>query len=702
MDKLRIRLTKSAIFCLTLFLLSTCNPQKEPRKESLNRLANASSPYLKEHSDNPVDWYEWGSEALGKSNKEGKPLIVSIGYASCHWCHVMEEESFMDTAVARIMNENFVSIKIDREERPDIDQIYITAAQLISGNAGWPLNVFALPDGKPFYAATYFPKDQWIKMLRQIMDMYKKDHDNVVKQAEALTKGIQTQDLVRPMEDSQVNFNQKYYHDIFASWEPYFDFKSGGISGSPKFPMPIVLEFLLQNYYLTGNKKALELVNTSLNAMANGGINDQLGGGFSRYSTDSIWSVPHFEKMLYDNAQLVSLYSHAYQQSKNPMYQVVIHETLEFIKNELTNTEGGFYSSLNADSEGKEGKFYGWRKAEIDSLLDEETANLITEYYDVTDVGNWEVNNNILQVKITTKDFAREHSMSTEQWEMKLSVSRKTLLKARSKRIHPSLDNKVLTSWNALMLTGYVDAYFATGRKEYLEAALNNAEFIENNLLRGGGRLWRTVKDNKSSVEAFMEDYSLLAKAYIHLYEATFDIHWLDRARSVVEYSIKHFRDEKSGLFYLASDQSENLIARKMELTDQVIPSSNSVTAEVLYKLGKYYDQKLYEEMAHSMLNQVANDITKNGPYYANWASLMGMFTFQPVEVAIMGEEALDKSFSLHQRYLPMAIFMGGDKEDLPLLENKLVKGKTIIYVCQNKTCKLPVEKVDQAVQQLK
>ena len=699
-------MTLRSVRPLTLLALvvlqSACGPRGQESKGHLNRLAQASSPYLKEHADNPVDWYEWGAEPLEKAKREGKPLLVSVGYASCHWCHVMERESFMDTAVARFMNENFVSIKVDREERPDVDQIYIDAAQLISGNAGWPLNAFALPDGKPFYAATYFPKDQWLKILNQIVKAYKQDNDNVLKQAEALTKGIQDYDLITPVVDNQSKINKENYQNIFAKWHSQLDYKSGGLAGAPKFPMPVVWEYLLQNHYLTGNEKSLEAVTTTLNTMAAGGIYDHLGGGFSRYSTDADWKVPHFEKMLYDNGQLVSLYSHAYKQTKNLGYKEVIEETLEFIKRELTNPEGGFYSSINADSEEEEGKFYVWTKKEVDQLLDEKTATLFVDYYHVTDSGNWEEQKNILYRNSSKEDFARKYSVTMNELEETLQQAKRTLAKERDKRIRPSLDNKILTSWNALMLNGCVDAFLATGKSEYLEAALKNARFIDKNMIRKEGQLWRSYRDGKMSIDGFLDDYALLSKAYLHLYEATFDFHWLEQAKTIADYAILHFHNKQRGLFYYASDESESLIARKMELTDNVIPSSNSIMADVLYRLGTYYDNDSYREMSKTMLNQVTADMAKNGPYYANWSSLMGMISYEPFEVAIMGNGAIEKAIQMQRNYLPNVMFMGGVEKDLPLLENKYVKDETIIYVCRNKVCKLPVKEIDKALNQLK
>jgi uncharacterized protein YyaL (SSP411 family) len=682
-------------------LLTQCESKKNTA-ESLNRLAQASSPYLKEHADNPVDWYEWGPDALAKATKEGKPLLVSIGYASCHWCHVMEEESFMDTTVARIMNEHFVSIKVDREERPDIDQIYIHAAQLISGNAGWPLNAFTLPDGKPFYVATYFPKEQWIKVLTQILETYKNDYNKVVMQADAITRNIQTADLISFPENNQINFTKKNYQKIFSSWQPEIDFENGGLSGAQKFPMPAVWESLLQHHYLTGEKKSLEAVTLTLDKMASGGIYDHLAGGFARYATDTEWKVPHFEKMLYDNAQLISLYSHAFQVTHPSDYRRVIQETLSFVQQELTSPEGGFYSSINADSEGEEGKFYVWSKSELEKLLDDKSAPIFFEYYNITNGGNWEDGKNILYRTSADEEFARKHSLTISELDKIISNSKKIVLEARNKRIHPTRDDKILTSWNALMLTGYIDAYHALNKPDYLEIALNNARFLEKKGIRKDGALWRNLQGNAGSTDAFLDDYALLAKSFINLYQATFDVHWLELARTLTAYAVKHFYDEKTGMFFYSSDQSDQLIVRKIELSDNVIPSSNSAMADVLFHLGEYYDIENYKAMSHAMITQISQNPSTLDPFYANWIRMAGIVTYKPFEIAIMGDEALKKNQELQQQYLPTSLFMGGLQENLPLLENKLVAGKTMIYVCRDKVCKLPVREVEKALVQLK
>ena len=691
--------TYIALLYVHVMVFTGCTKLRDEKVDEPNRLATSSSPYLREHSDNPVDWYEWGEEALAKAKSENKPLIISIGYASCHWCHVMERESFMDTAVARLMNENFVSIKIDREERPDIDQIYLDAAQLISGNSGWPLNAFALPNGKPFYAGTYFPKEQWIAILRQVAETYKNENTSVLEQAEALTKAIQGSRVTDGK--TETAFNQKLYQNIFANWEESFDFEYGGLKGSPKFPLPAVGEFLLQNYYLTDNKNALKAVTTTLDKMANGGIYDHLGGGFARYSTDQYWKVPHFEKMLYDNAQLVSLYAHAFQVTGSKEYAMVIKETLDFVRRDLLSPDGGFYSSINADSEDEEGRYYVWTKAEIESVMDPVVAKLFIEFYQVTDSGNWEKGKNVLYPLSSKHAFAARKNIPAETIYTTLESAERELLRARGKRVAPSTDDKILTSWNALMLKGFLDAYFALGDSKYLQNALANARFLEKNMIRQDGRLWRNFKDGKAATDAFLDDYALLAKAFIQLYQATLDIHWLGKARVVTDYAVEHFRDEKRGIFYYTSADSENLVVRTVEMADNVIPSSNSVFAEVLYLLGEYYAEDLYIQMSSAMLRYVTNELTGDQPFYANWANLLGRVTYQPYEVAVVGDDALAKLKELQVHYLPTTIFMGGSEEDLPLLKNKQVDQRTIIYVCRNKTCKMPEEDVGRAMQQL-
>lgn len=685
--------------------LTSCGNRSGDRGDAvaLNGLAAADSPYLREHADNPVNWYEWGSEALQKAKTENKPIIISIGYASCHWCHVMEEESFMDTAVARVMNESFVSIKIDREQRPDIDQIYLNAAQLISGHAGWPLNAFALPDGRPFYAGTYFPKEQWLTLLRQVNDAYRNENPVVIKQAEALTTGVRNHDLITNPSDSATEVDQKAYVEAFNHWSAGLDFKDGGLLGAPKFPMPANWEYLLQYYVLTGNSKALEMVTTTLNRMAAGGIYDHLDGGFFRYSTDSEWRVPHFEKMLYDNAQLVSLYAHAFRLTKDPLYRKVVVETLSFVEKNMLTPEGGFYSSLNADSEGEEGKFYVWTKAQIIDVLETKGAELVSDYYNITDSGNWENGKNVLYTTGSPNDFAKANELTLEAWSGMLAEGREDLAAFRNKRTRPSTDDKVLTSWNALMLMAFTDGYLATGDTHYLAIALKNAVFLKKEMIRRDGSLWRNYKDEKGSIDGFLDDFALLAQALIQLYQVTFDIRWLHEARSLTDYAIDHFRDSKTGMFYYTSDGSEDLIARKMELTDHVIPASNSILCGVLFYLGEVYQEPSYTVQSKIMLNHILQrQEGSESLFYANWLRQSGWFAFQPYEVAVLGDRAAYVSRQLQEDYIPLAVFMGGAEENLPLLENKYVDGKTMIYICRNRVCRLPVEDVVKAREELK
>ena len=680
--------------------LAACGQHKSDKMSDhkyTNELIHESSPYLLEHAHNPVKWYPWGDKALALAKKENKPLIISIGYAACHWCHVMERESFMDTAVANVMNEHFICIKIDREERTDLDNIYMTASQMLGNGGGWPLNVFAMPDGQAFYSGTYFPKEQWVQVMLQISKVYKEQHDKVKEQAEAVTKGLQTISIITPPENIEA-FKKEDYNQLFGYWSGNTDTVLGGFHRAPKFPMPVGWEFVLQYHKLTGNEEARVITEKVLDKMAEGGIYDQAGGGFARYSVDKEWLVPHFEKMLYDNGQLVSLYAHAYQLTKKPLYKSVIEQTLTFVERELMDKKGGFYSSLNADSEGEEGKFYVWTKEEIEQMIDGETAPVVMDYYNVSKEGNWEHGKNILHVTQQKEAFAIKHKITVEKLDKIIDAANKTILKERAKRIRPSTDDKVLTAWNALMLKGYVHAYQALGNKDYLKTALRNASFLEETMLKADGSLWRNYKDGKASITAFHEDYALLADAYIELYQATLDIHWLQLAKSLTEYTILHFQDKSSGMFYFTTDEATDIMVRKVETQDNVIPSSNSIMAHNLLRLGLYYDNADYQKMAEGMLQIVKDDLAKSGPYYANWGRLMGMYTHSLHEVAVMGKNAGDKIHELQTVYLPDVIYLGGNEENLPLLEDKLQKGKTMIYVCVDKSCKMPTEEVVQAL----
>ncbi len=697
---------KIFFYPMLLFSVISCGQDKDKPQESTsdykftNNLIHESSPYLLQHVHNPVNWYPWGNEALAKAKAENKLLLISIGYAACHWCHVMEHESFEDTAVANYMNANFVSIKVDREERPDIDQIYMNAVQLLTGSGGWPLNVIAFPDGRPIFGGTYFPPAQWLSMLDQVSAFVKKSPEKAEQQAASLTNGVQGSEVVIAA-TGKPDFQLDNLNTIFSNWKLNIDYKNGGQYGAPKFPLPVGYQFLLNYNYLTKQRDALNAVTITLNKMADGGIYDQLGGGFARYSTDSLWKVPHFEKMIYDNAQLVSLYANAYQATKDPYYKTIVYETLAFVNRELTSSGGAWFSSLDADSEGEEGKYYIWKKSEMQKYLPKD-ADLIAEYFNVTSEGNWENGNNILFKNKSDKFIAHKYQMSDKELQQKIRGAKEILLNERIKRIRPKLDDKIITAWNGLMLKGYVDAYRVFDDPEFLKVAIKNAEFILSNLQNKDYRLDRNFNIGKSSINGFLDDYAFTIDAFIALYQATFDEKWLVEAQQLTAYVITHFYDTNSGMFFYTSDIDPELIARKMEITDNVIPAANSQMAKNLFLLGQYFYNDEYQEMSKKMLNNVKSQAVRSGAYYANWDILLAWFASDPYEVAIVGDNFMSKRKEFDSYYLPNVFLSGGKNEGtLLLLKDKYVEGQTIIYVCKNKSCMRPETEVKNALIQI-
>jgi len=665
-----------------------------------NKLTDQTSPYLLQHAGNPVNWYPWGNEALEKAKAENKLLIISIGYTACHWCHVMEHESFEDTSVAKLMNDSYVSIKVDREERPDIDQIYMDAAYLITGRGGWPLNVIALPDGRPVFAGTYFRKNDWIKILLYFKDLYQKEPDTFNQEARKLTNAIKEMKVPGVDEDSS-SFTKDEIEESFRQIISYIDFTNGGTKGAPKFPMPNIYQFLLTYHFHTKDQKALEAVTLTLDKMTIGGIYDHIGGGFARYSTDDIWKVPHFEKMLYDNGQLVSLYSNAFKVIGDKDYKRIVYETLEFIERELTDTSGGFYSSLDADSEGEEGKYYVWSKQEIDDLLGK-NSELFCDYYSVSSTGNWE-GNNILSITQKKKDFLKKYQISEEVFNKIISGSKKILFVERNKRVKPGLDDKILTSWNALMLRGYIDAYFAFDEKNFLSAALKNGEFILKNMMNEDGRLNRNYKNGKSTINAFLDDYSYTIEAFISLYEATFDEKWIYAAKKLADYAIIHFSDSDSRMYFYNSNIDNPLITRKIDYSDNVTPSSNSSLAVGLIKLSKFFFDAGYEKRASKLVNSIKKSAIKNPTFHAYWLTAAMYLSHPYYEVGIVGSECFEKRNLLVKEYLPNSVLFGSQETGtLDVLKERFMKGKTLIYICENGACQLPVEEVRDAIHQLK
>ncbi len=685
-------------------LFTMCHSEIKNRKpmsdEKANQLIHETSPYLLQHAYNPVDWHPWGEEALEKAKREDKLLIISIGYAACHWCHVMEHESFEDSIVAAMMNEHFIPIKVDREERPDVDDVYMTACNLVSGRGGWPLNAFALPDGRPIWAGTYFPKDKWMDILTQFADLKENDPQKLESSADQITKGIQNSDDLQLVTTSS-DYTIDELQNLGTNFINGLDMKEGGNNRVPKFPMPNNFEFLMKYYAVTDDQAALDGLTLTLDKMARGGIYDQAGGGFARYSVDGVWKAPHFEKMLYDNGQLVSLYANAYKLTKSPLYAHVVRQSLTFIQRELTDESGGFYSSLDADSEGEEGKFYVWSAAEIDSLFPDEWENkYLKEYYNISAAGNWE-HQNILLRKVSDEEFINKHNLDSDRWQDFMTKANQRLLDARAARVRPGLDDKILSSWNALMLKGYIDAYRALGDIEYKKVALRNADFILENQVQDDYRMNRNYKNGKSNINGFLDDYALTIDAFISLYQITFDEAWLDHSRKLMDYTIAHFFKSSNQMFNYTSDLDPPLVARKSELTDNVIPASNSVMARNLKRLGELTYHKPYLSMSEQMLQNILPTLQENGSpgFYSNWCQLYIDMVYPPYEVAIVGDDAELLNKTMQTNFSPTTIYLGGTSEgSLRLLESKLQEGQTLIYVCQNKSCKFPVDNVEDAL----
>jgi uncharacterized protein YyaL (SSP411 family) len=703
-----IRLRTTITYFALLTLLCTCgrgtNAVSGQPEAGFNHLAGEKSPYLLQHAKNPVDWYPWNDEALAKAKAENKLLIISVGYAACHWCHVMEHESFEDSLVAATMNEYFVSIKVDREERPDIDDVYMTACQLASRKGcGWPLNAIALPDGRAIWAGTYFPKSQWLKVLGQFSELQKTEPGKLEEYAASLTEAMVEQNTFQPILDESRSLSAAEIDGTATMLKAAIDFKNGGTRGAPKFPMPVMHEFLLTHHFHTGDKESLRAVETTLDEMAAGGIFDQIEGGFARYSTDGQWLVPHFEKMLYDNAQLVSLYAHAYQLTGKERYAEVVRHTLEFVDQKLTHPQGLFYASLDADTDGEEGLTYIWTLEEIKDVLgDEKLANAYADYFGITARGNWE-GHNILTRRRKLGDVVKMHGYADEETlKGALETASKKLLAVREKRSQPGLDDKALTAWNSLMITGYADAYRALGDDVYRERAVRAAEFLWNNVRKDDNRLDRNFKDGASAINAFLDDYGLYAQACLDVYQITFDEKWIERANDLVTYADAHFLPG-NGLYTYTSDLDPPLVTGNIPVSDQVIPSGNSIMARVQHQLGTLTVNEQMTEHSKRMVQLMQAKLTESGPrFFANWGRLY-LDQLEPTyEVAILGADAGAKRVEMSKEYLPNVLFLGGEKEgNLELLTNKLNPGATTIYVCLEKVCQLPVTEAKVALGQM-
>jgi uncharacterized protein len=665
-----------------------------------NRLINETSPYLLQHAHNPVDWYPWGDEALEKAKTEDKPILVSIGYAACHWCHVMERESFEDEATAAIMNEHFISIKIDREERPDLDHVYMDAVQAMAGSGGWPLNVFLMPGGKPFYGGTYFPpkrafnRPSWQEILLSVHDAFTNRKHELESQAENLTAHL-TQANAFGVVASKDQFTKADLKQIASNILKQADKQHGGFGAAPKFPQTFTIQYLLRHYHFTKDEPSLKQALLSLDKMIYGGIYDQLGGGFARYSTDAEWLAPHFEKMLYDNALLVMTMAEAYQLTKNLLYKETIEHTLEFIERELMSSQSGFFSALDADSEGVEGKFYTWSKIEIDNILGED-ASLFSQFYDVSAQGNWE-HTNILRVKIPLEDFAAANSLDAAELQEKLELNKALLLSERENRIRPQLDDKILLGWNALMNIAYSKAFAATSNEHYREIAIQSMKFLEEKLFVEGR--WHHTFKETARIPAFLDDLAYLAQAYIHLQEITGNGDYLLKARTLTGFIISEYSDESQAMFYYTKTGQEDIIIRKKEIYDGAVPSGNAVMSFVLNYLATIFDIPEWQERSISMTNSLRPLITKYPTSFGLWAQQAQLLVNGINEIAVVGANSNTDHLEILKHYIPNKVLQsaGESDENFPLLKGGST-AETKIYLCKNYVCLKPFNTVNDLV----
>jgi len=671
----------------------------------MNELHLETSPYLLQHANNPIYWKAWNETALAKAKEENKLIIVSIGYSACHWCHVMEHESFEDEEVAAVMNENFIAIKVDREERPDVDATYMKAVQIMTGQGGWPMNAVLLPDGRPVWGGTYFRKTNWIESLQQLQQLYVTQPEKMEEYAEKLLGGIQSLVLLGENTTGEIT-HPKNIAPIVEKWSKNFDWEFGGYARAPKFMMPNNYLFLQRYGFQEKRADILEFVDITLTRMAWGGLFDTIDGGFSRYSVDMKWHVPHFEKMLYDNGQLMSLYADAYKRTQDPLYKQVIEKTHSFLQKELLDESGAFYSALDADSLNdkghlEEGAFYVWEKQQLKDLLKEDFA-LFATVFNINEFGFWEDGHFVLIQNDSLENIAANAGISLETLTAKKQAWERSLYEVREQRAKPRLDDKILTSWNALMLKGYTDAYKALGNEEYLNIALRNAMFICDKLWHPDGHLWRTYKNGTAKINAFLEDYTLTAEAFISLYEATLEEKWLIYAKQLADYCLENFYDEKQQFFTYTSVREEQLIAKHFETEDNVIPASNSVMANVLYKLSLFFDNAYYEKTALQMLYLIIPNLDYPSAF-SNWLNLWLDLSNQNKELAICGPNAPELVKEINSHYLPHIIIAGSTTESTtPFLTGRFVENENLFYICQNKACGLPKNTIQETLNDLK
>jgi uncharacterized protein YyaL (SSP411 family) len=685
-----------------------------------NRLANETSPYLLQHAHNPVDWYPWGEEAFARARAEDKPILLSVGYSACHWCHVMERESFENEAIAAQMNRDFINIKVDREERPDVDAIYMSAVQMLTQQGGWPMTVFLTPDGKPFYGGTYYPpEDRWgrpgfPRLLEAIANAWKTQRADVAQQSEAITAQLnEASDFSKGLPDALLT--PTILQNAFETLSRQFDSHYGGFGSAPKFPQPANLDFLLRFHAYSHRQEPLAMVEKTLQQMALGGIYDQLGGGFHRYSTDAVWLVPHFEKMLYDNAQLAQTYTRCFQATGKAFYRGVAEETLEYVLREMTGPEGGFYSAQDADSEGEEGKFFVWTPEEVEAVLDAREAEVFCAFYDVTPHGNWE-GRSILHVVMDVPEVAAKFGLSIEEAARILDGGREKLFAAREHRVKPGLDDKILAAWNGLMLAAFAEAAAVFDNDDFRQAAERNAGFVLSQMsftdAQGRFRLYRTYRNGEAKLNGYLEDYAFTVDGLLWLYEATFDARWLDTARALTATMLACFWDEDGGGFFATSSDHETLIQRLKDWDDNATPSGNSVAVEVLLKLAVLTGEDSYRQKAARTLRKLGPVLEKHPYGFARMLSALDFYLSTPKEIALVGDPAEEATKALlrtvYASYLPNKVVALAARPEaapanIPLLADRPMRdGKPTAYVCENFACKEPVTTPERLAAQLR
>jgi len=666
-----------------------------------NRLINETSPYLLQHAHNPVEWYPWGEEAFAKAKAENKPILLSVGYSACHWCHVMERESFEDEKIAKLMNELFVNIKVDREERPDVDEIYMNAVQMLTGRGGWPMTVFLTPEGKPFYGGTYFPPvdrhglPAFPRVLAGVAQAYYERPQDIANSTAQILANLEK---ITHREETVHPLHLETLEQTAANLAKHVDQTYGGLGGAPKFPNSMVFSLFLRQYRATGDAQYVELTTHTLRKMAEGGIYDHLGGGFHRYSVDERWLVPHFEKMLYDNALLVRLYLEAYQVTHEPFFRQVVEEILAYVEREMVSPEGGFYSTQDADSDGEEGKFFVWSRDEVMRLLGEETGEIFCRYFDVTDVGNFE-HHNILHPTLTVEQLAKLFRREVEEVQRLLAEAKRVLFTVRERRVKPGRDEKILANWNGLMLSAFAEAAKVLGTPQYTKVARKNADFLWTQMYRDG-RLLHSYKDGQARFNAYLDDYAFVAAALVDLYEATFERIYLDRAVELTEILLSRFWDEKEGGFYFTSNDHEALISRSKSAFDGAIPSGNSIAVFTLLRLSFLTESPRYLEKAEKTLRLFYAAMEQNPFGFSHMLGALDFYLRRPKEIVILGDPQTGTTKALlaqlHSEFIPnktLTCLDPGQGENVPsLLAGKTqVDGKLTAYVCHNFTCSLPV-----------